>query len=133
MQYKVGDVVWYLVLGKPCKIEKGCIEEVGTDGRLYKVTGNGKKWYRWYSEIYPTKEALLAAIDPPTHDFTVGQTVWCLINNQTVSEDIIVAIKKVRGSDYFKLKENRLYPMPLDTIFATPEEAFAKAEEVRVW
>lgn len=138
MQYKVGDTVWFLVLGRPHKIEKGCVERVSADGRLYKVKGNSKEWAVSDSEIYPTKEALLAAINP-SPSFVVGQPVYYLEklpNRHTIyiHKDTIEPIRPDFDGDYITFKKWSNYkPVPLDTIFATPDEAFAKAKEVQGW
>lgn len=133
MQYKVGDMVWLLSLNKPHRIEKGCVEKVEKGGEFYRVRERDTLWIISSSEVYPTKEALLAAIDP---HFTVGQTVWYL--DRQIPQDVVCIYKDIIESvecngNWFLLKSRSFHTVHLDDTFATPDEAFAKAKEVQGW
>lgn len=136
--YQVGDTVWILSLNKPRRIEKACIEKVDKGGQFYQVRERDNLWLLSDSEIYPTKEALLAAINPPP-SFVVGQTVYYLEklpdrHTIYIHKDTIESIRPDFDGDYITFKNWSNYkPVTLDTVFATPDEAFAKAKEVQGW
>lgn len=143
MQYKVGDVVWYLdrsVTPIP-RVKSGKVVNVLPDEEIYKV--DFLTWdYTTEEYLFPTKEALLAAIDsPPPYNLVVGQTIWYLdvISNRDAVEirkDFVTCVDLVEGkySVYLKrFSKYTHYPMSSDNIFITPDEAFAKAKEVQGW
>ncbi len=139
MNYKTGDIVWYLDLSTETpRIKQDRVLEGGIFCRLENyaeiLSGN----LMLSTKIYPTKESLLAAIDPPLHNFVVGQTVWYIEeaddhNTLRVEKACVISVT----NDTVEVRIPHPYVPPfnidLDVVFASPQEAVTKALELKQW
>jgi hypothetical protein len=140
MTYKIGDTVWYLDLSTETpRIKQDVVVRGGYTCELKNYREKFTGGLMVSSKIYPTKEALLAAIDPPLHNFTVGQTVWYVETNEDsyslrVDKHTVTGITNEsvtvspRGIISFTLDG-----ADLDLLFASPQEAVTKALELKQW
>lgn len=139
MTYKVGDTVWYLdrsVVPTP-RIKSGKVLSVLVDEELYEV--DYLVWdYAREEYLFPTKETLLAAIDPPLHNFTVGQTVWYV---EKAGDPDTLCVEKATvmnvTNDTVKIRVWHScapdFTVNLDFTFASPQDAVTKALELKSW
>lgn len=140
MKYKTGDTVWYIdrsVVPIP-RVKSSKVSNVLTDEELYEVDCSIWDYLR-EEYLFPTKEALLAAIDPTLHNFTVGQTVWYIEeadDPNTLRVEKAVVISTTNDT----VEVNISHPCvpnfiieDLDIIFASPRDAVNKALELKQW
>ena len=137
MTYKIGDTVWYV--DNTPKIRKDTIRGVFKEPERYTLELAGCYYYDNQFKLFPTKEALLAAIDPPLHNFTVGQDLWYVededddwglrvekgIVKQTTNESVTLSV--ANGIAIVRLDLNKYH------VFDNPKEAVAKALELKQW
>lgn len=137
MTYKTGDTVWYI--DNTPRIRKDVIRGVFQEPERYTLQFGGGYYYDNQFKLFTTKEALLAAIDPPSYNFVVGQTVWYVENDEGVD---ILRINKYtvtaithdsvtvcpRGIISFTLDG-----ADLDLLFASVQDAVNKALELKQW
>ena len=145
MTYKVGDKVWYLDTKSQevPKIKQDVIIKKLNSGRTFYQL---KNYLQNTNEnmvneqlLFLTKEDLLKAINPPLHNFVVGQTVWYIENDDdpdtlrvekacvisTTNETIEISISHPCVPN-FTIED-------LEIIFASPKEAVTKALELKQW
>lgn len=145
MTYKTGDTVWYLDLISEDipRIKQDVIIESATNSSIvFKLKNHYhavKKELIHRDKLFPTKEALLAAIDPPAHNFVVGQDLWYVededddwglrvekgIVTQTTNESVFLSV--ANGIATVRLELNEYH------VFASPQDAVAKALELKQW
>jgi len=141
-KYKVGDTVWYIdtVSTEMPRIRQDIIVETAcTISTLFKLKNHYhsiKKELIHKDKLFPTKEALLAVIDPLAHNFVVGQTVWYvnnLVDRLCVQKGIFCscehdAVTVGIGSDYAVQTF-----VHIDHVFDNPQDAVTKALELKQW
>ena len=135
-QYRKGDTVWYL--DRTPKIQKGVIKQKygSIENPYYCIVDQPAMFTLYEHQLHATKEALLAAIDPPLHNFTVGQTVWYannLVDRLCVQKGIFCscedeAVTVGIGGDYAVQTF-----VHIDCVFDNPEDAVIKALELKQW
>ena len=137
MKYKVGDTVWYI--DNTPRIRKDVIRNIFEEPKRYTLENAGFDYYENQFKLFPTKEALLTAIDPPLHNFTVGQTVW-YIEDEDDANTLRVEKATVISTTYNTVEIDVSHPCvpnftidDLNIIFASPQEAVAKALELKQW
>lgn len=139
MTYKNGDTVWYIDYTP--RIKQGIIKSRfgSIDKPYYSIENTIHGFYVDHDKLFLTKEALLTAIDPPLHNFAVGQTVWYI--EEADDPDTL----RVEKATVISITNNTIeisIPHPcvpdfiledLSTIFASPQEAVTKALELKQW
>ena len=136
-QYEKGDKVWYLDLSTEVpKIKQDVVVRGGYICELQNYRENLTGGLMVSSKIYPTKEALLAAIDPPLHNFVVGQTVWFVDNYE--DKDVLRVAKatvSVATREGIKVADAnwKFLERDLSIVFDNPQDAVAKALELKQW
>jgi hypothetical protein len=132
MKYKTGDIVWYI--DSTPKIRRGTVRYASTDDvELYESQKS-----ICTNKLFPTKEALLAAIDPPLHNFVVGQTVWYIEeadNRDTLRIEKACVISTTNETVEIRvpLPSVPLFNVDLNIVFDNPQDAVAKALELKQW
>lgn len=144
MKYKTGDTIWFI------DTKSGLIPKIKQDV-VIKELYSGTNFYQLKNYlqdtdenmvneqlIFSTKEALLAAIYPPAHNFVVGQTVWYIENDDDpdtlhVEKANILAIT----NDTVEIKVCHPcvpnFTLDFHLIFDNPQDAVTKALELKQW
>ncbi len=137
MQYKTGDTVWYI--DNTPTIRKDVIRNRFEEPERYTLENAGFDYYQNQFKLFPTKEALLAAIDPSLHNFVSGQDLWYIededddwglrvekgIVTQTTNESVTLSV--ANGIATVKLDLNKYH------VFNNPQDAVTKALELKQW
>ena len=136
MTYKTGDTVWYIDYTP--RIKQGIIKSRfgSIDKSYYSIENTPHGFYVDHDKLFPTKEALLAAIDPPLHNLVVGQTVW-YVGNMTNNENALYVQKAVVSnitSDTVDITfDSHCFSVELSRLFGSPQDAITKALELKQW
>ena len=139
MTYKTGDTVWYIDYTP--RIKQGIIKSRfgSIDKPYYSIGNTSHGFYVDHDKLFRTKEALLAAIDPPLHNFVVGQDLWYVededddwglrvekgIVTETTNESVSLSV--ANGIATVRLNLNKYH------VFASPKDAVQKALELKQW
>lgn len=113
MIYKKGDKVWYLDLSTEIPRIK---QDVIVLGGMFCTLENYHKSFTddliASNKLYPTKEALLAAIDPPPEPVLIGYTCQGIWDNK------IMITKCFQGDAYASMPDSRIYTTVEDLLKA---------------
>lgn len=136
MSYQVGDTVWYI--DNMPRIKKDIVRNVFEEPKRYTLENGGFDYYENQFKLFPTKEALLTAIDPPLHNFVVGQTVWYIEeadnpNTLRVEKACVISTTNETVEIRVPLPCVPLFNVDLNIVFDNPQDAVTKALELKQW
>lgn len=137
MQYKIGDTVWYL--DNTPLIRKDVVRGVFENPQRYTLESDTGCYYYNQFKLFPTKESLLAAIDPPLHNFVVGQTVWYIEeadDPDTLRIEKATVVSTTNDAVEISISHPCVPNFTIDDlsiIFSSPQDAINKALELKQW